>query len=73
MKSLGISHQTLQQFMDAPFGKPNDAKSLKYESKYRAYRDSNKIKIESSIEYEKRLAKILPNETVITYPTTPSE
>ena len=53
MKSLGISHQTLQQFMDAPFGKPNDAKSLKYESKYRAYSDSNKIKIESSIEYEK--------------------
>ena len=53
MESLEISHQTLQQFMDAPFGKPNDAKSLKYESKYRAYRDSNKIKIESSIEYEK--------------------
>lgn len=53
MESLGISKQTLQEFLDAPFGIPNKQKQLKYESRYLAYKKANKIKIESSIEYEK--------------------
>lgn len=53
MESLGISHQTLKDFLECPFGTPNKQKHLKYEDKYQSYRKSNKIVIESSIEYEK--------------------
>jgi hypothetical protein len=52
MESLGISHQTLREFIDSPFGIPNKQKNLKYEDKYQSYRKANKIRIESSILFE---------------------
>ena len=53
MDNVGISHQTLKEFIEAPFGVPNMSKNLKYEDRYQSYKRNNKIKIESSIEFEK--------------------
>ena len=53
MDNVGISHQTLKDFIEAPFGVPNMSKNLKYEDRYQSYKRNNKIKIESSIEFEK--------------------
>lgn len=53
MESLGISHQTLRDFLDNPFYTKNEQKQLKYEDRYQSYKKNNKIKIESSIEFEK--------------------
>lgn len=53
VERLNISQQTLQQFLDAPFGIPNQMKNLKYEDRYQAFKKNNKIRIESSIEFEK--------------------
>lgn len=53
MESLGISHQTLREFIEQPFGVPNKEKQIKYESRYQNFKKQNKIKIESSIEFEK--------------------
>ena len=48
-----ISNQTLQEFISSPFGFRNEMKNLKYEGKYQAYKRSNKIVVESTIEFEK--------------------
>lgn len=53
MQNVGISQQTLQEFIDAPFGIPNKQKNLQYETKYRSFRDSHKIQVEATIEFEK--------------------
>lgn len=53
MEALGISHQTLKQFLNEPFGIPHNQKNLEYESRYQNYKKNNKIKVESTIEYEK--------------------
>ena len=53
MDNVGISHQTLKDFIEAPFGVPSMSKNLKYEDRYQSYKRNNKIKIESSIEFEK--------------------
>ena len=52
LESVGISRQTLKQFLDKPFGVPNQQKQLKYDSRYKKYRDENRIKIESAIELD---------------------
>ena len=38
-------YQTLSQFMARPFGKVNNTTDLKYDSKYRSFSSSNKLKI----------------------------
>ena len=53
LESVNISHQTLQEFLDRPFGKPNEQKNLKYISRYTKYKNENRIKIESAIEIDK--------------------
>lgn len=53
MESINISNQTVSQFIEAPFHIPNAQKNLKYEDRYQSFKKSNKIKIESSIEFEK--------------------
>lgn len=53
IESVNISHQTLQEFLDRPFGKPNEQKNLKYISRYTKYKNENRIKIESAIEIDK--------------------
>lgn len=53
METIGISHQTLKQFLNEPFGIPHNQKNLEYESRYQHYKKNNKIKIESTIEFEK--------------------
>lgn len=52
-EKLSISNQTLQEFIDRPFGMPNKQKQLKYSSRYEEYAKNNKIRIESSIEIDK--------------------
>lgn len=52
MGSLGISQQTLQEFIDKPFGLPNKIKHLKYEDRYQSYKKNNKIKVEATLIYE---------------------
>ena len=53
MESLGISNQTLQQFLDSPFGLPDKSqKHLKYESRYQVYKKANKIKLEGTHELD---------------------
>lgn len=53
MERLGISNQTLQQFLDSPFGLPDKSqKHLKYESRYQSYKRSNKIKLEGAHELD---------------------
>lgn len=53
MDSLGISTQTLDQFVRNPFRTKDDQKRLKYEDRYQKYAKSNKIKVESTLEMEK--------------------
>jgi len=53
MESLGISTQTLDQFVKNPFRTKNTQKQLKYEDRYQKFSKSNKIKIESTLEMEK--------------------
>ena len=53
MESLSISHQTLHQFINAPFGIPQEMKNLRYEDRYQNFKKSNKIQVESTIEFEK--------------------
>ena len=53
MNNVGISQQTLQEFIDAPFGVPNKQKNLQYETKYQSFRNAHKIQVESMIEFEK--------------------
>lgn len=52
MRNLNISHQTLQEFIDKPFGIGNKEKNIKYRARYETFRKQNKIKVESAIEYE---------------------
>lgn len=53
MDRLGISHQTLKEFIDMPFGVSHIQKNLKYEDKYQLFKRNNRIKIESAIEIDK--------------------
>lgn len=53
LESVSVSRQTLQQFLDEPFGVPNKDKNAKYVSRYEQYKRENKIRIESAIEFEK--------------------
>lgn len=52
MESLGISHQTLSEFVNSPFETKNETKRLQYESRYLDFSSHYKIKIESAIEFE---------------------
>ena len=52
MESLGISHQTLSEFVNAPFGTKNEQKRTQYEGRYLSFIKSNKIRVESAIEFE---------------------
>lgn len=53
MEQLAISHQTLREFLEAPFGNPNEMKHLKYEDRYQSFKKSNKIRVEATMELEK--------------------
>ena len=53
MESLGISNQTLDQFIKNPFRTKNTQKQLKYESRYQEYSRTNKIKVNGTLEMEK--------------------
>lgn len=53
MERLSISNQTLREFVNRPFNQPNELKHLKYEDRYLSYKKSNKIKIQSILEFEK--------------------
>lgn len=53
MERLSVSHQTLKEFLEEPFGTKNKTKNYQYEQRYQSYKKSNKIKIESTIEFEK--------------------
>lgn len=57
MEKLSISNQTLRQFIDNPFGIPenrktNKTKQMTYESRYLQYKKNNKIKVESTLIFE---------------------
>lgn len=52
MYNLGISNQTLDEFLKQPFGIPNNQKYLEYEKRYQEYKRNNKIRVEASLEYE---------------------
>lgn len=53
MGNLGISNQTLDQFVKSPFRTKNTQKHLKYEDRYQTFSNTNKIKIEATLEMEK--------------------
>lgn len=48
-----ISQQTLQEFLDRPFGLPNEQKHLQYEDRYQSYKKGNHIKVEATMELDK--------------------
>ena len=48
-----VSQQTLQEFLDSPFGIPNEQKHLKYEDRYQSYKKANRIKVEATMELDK--------------------
>ena len=50
MQPLSVSSQTLEEFLEAPFGIKDLVKRTKYESRYQSYANSNKIKIEGTME-----------------------
>lgn len=53
MAGLGISNQTLEDFIYSPFHKiDTELRRSKYEDRYQKYKRQNKIKIESTIEID---------------------
>ena len=52
MERLGISAQTLKEFIHNPFGQPNNQKYLQYESRYQSFKRNNKIKLVKCLFYE---------------------
>lgn len=53
MEKLAISQQTLQEFLENPFGQPNEQKHLKYEDRYQNFKRNNRIQIEATMELDK--------------------
>lgn len=53
MEKLSISQQTLQEFIENPFGQPNEQKHLKYEDRYQNFKRNNRIRIEATMELDK--------------------
>ena len=52
MERLAISRQTLDEFVQDPFGQGHGQKRLEYETRYRSYRDSNRIVIAGTMELD---------------------
>ena len=53
MEQLKISHQTLREFIESPFGNPDNQKRLQYEDRYQKYKRNNKIRVEATLEIDK--------------------
>lgn len=53
MGILGISDQTLEDFIREPFHESNAQKNLEYETRYQKYKRENRIKIEGTMEIDK--------------------